>query len=333
MTVPKTYEDLLSLIKEQVEESTHIEFKRGINKEDGKWRKELAKDISAMANSDGGIIIYGIAEKKIGELSVASEITPLKDIKLESFDQIINSKIQPVIKGIEFISIAVPEKDGFVYVVSVPKSDTAHQNLYSYQYHKRRNVIVEPMEDYEVRDTMNRNKFPKIDLEFTIEKQRFITRKIKTFDIDNNLLNAKPNINNEYIINDKYFLIIRFVNKGNLYAKYINGIVEIPSGILKESDSDDYAETFVIKNTKRDIVGFDNNHPRYGTSWYDPLLPGLSCQAEIIELELPDYKKENLIKDMIIKYSVFADNAPCFDSFINVRDIEVQQGKTHIKET
>ena len=215
----------------------------------------------------------------------------------------------------------------------MPKSDTAHQNLYSHQYHKRRNVIVEPMEDYEVRDTMNRNKFPKIDLEFTIEKQRFITRKIKTFDIDNNLLNAKPNINNEYIINDKYFLIIRFVNKGNLYAKYINGIVEIPSGILKESDSDDYAETFVIKNTKRDIVGFDNNHPRYGPSWYDPLLPGLSSHAESFELELPDYQTKDFMKDKIIKYSVFADNAPCLDSSVNVCDIEVKRGKTHIQET
>ena len=333
MKVPKTYEDLLFLIREQVEESTHIEFKRGINKEDGKWRKELAKDISAMANSDGGIIIYGIEEKRIGELSVAGRITPLNDIKLESFDQIINSKIQPIIKGIEFTSIHVPEENGFVYVVSVPKSDTAHQNLYSHQYHKRRNVIVEPMEDYEVRDTMNRNKFPKIDLEFIIEKQRYITRKYKTFEIDHNFMNVKPNINYEEIINDRYFLIIRFVNKGNIYAKYINGFVEIPCGILKESDSDDYSETFMFNNTKRDIVGFENNHPRYGPSWYDPLLPGLSCHAETIELELPDYQKEHFIKDLIIKYGVFADNAPCLDSSIKVSDIEMKQGKTHIKET
>ena len=92
MTVPKTYEDLMALIAEQVEESTHIEFKRGINKDDGNWRSELAKDISAMANSDGGVIIYGVEEKKIGGLSVADKITPITNIKLETFDQIINTR-------------------------------------------------------------------------------------------------------------------------------------------------------------------------------------------------------------------------------------------------
>lgn len=333
MTVPKTYEDLLVLIAEQVEESTHIEFKRGINKDDGNWRNELAKDISAMANSDGGMIIYGIEEKKIGGISVADKIIPITNIKLETFDQIVSSKIQPIIKGIEFISISIPEHDGLVYVVRVPKSDTAHQNLYSHQYHKRRNVIVEPMEDYEIRDTMNRSKFPIIDLEFSIERQRFITRELKTFKIEHGFINSKPTPKYEETINDRYFLIIRFVNKGNLYAKYINGFVEIPCGILKEHESDDYSETIVLNNTKRDIVGMDYNRPKFGPSWYDPLLPGLSCHAETVELVLPDYKKEDFLKDVVIKYSIFADNAPSIESTINACDIKVEQGKTHIQET
>lgn len=332
MTVPKTYEDLLALITAQVEESTHIEFKRGINKDDGNWRNELAKDISAMANSDGGVIIYGIEEKKIGGLSVADKIMPITNIKLETFDQIVNSKIQPIIKGIEFITISIPEHDGLVYVVRVPKSDTAHQNLYSHQYHKRRNVIVEPMEDYEIRDTMNRSKFPKIDLEFSIEKQRFITRKLKTFEIGHSFIGSKPTPKYEETIKDRFFLIIRFVNKGNLYAKYINAFVEIPCRILKEHETDDYSETFVLNNTQRDVVGMDYNRPKYGSSRYDPLLPGLSCRAETIELELPDYRKEDFLKDVVIKYSVFADNAPGLDSTINVCDIKVEQGKTHLQE-
>mgnify|MGYP007045828713 CR=1 FL=1 len=38
------------------------------------------------------------------------------------------------------------------YVVSVPRSNTAHQNRLSHVYYKRRNATVEAMEDYEIRD-------------------------------------------------------------------------------------------------------------------------------------------------------------------------------------
>ncbi|MFH0895251.1 MAG: ATP-binding protein, partial [Bacteroidota bacterium] len=58
-----TQKDIDNLISSNAEESTHLEFKRGdaLNKDD-KTKNEIAKDISAFANSDGGILIYGIEE-------------------------------------------------------------------------------------------------------------------------------------------------------------------------------------------------------------------------------------------------------------------------------
>lgn len=37
-------------------------------------------------------------------------------------------------------------------------------------YHKRRNATVDVMEDYEIRDVMNRSKTPIIDLDFELVK-------------------------------------------------------------------------------------------------------------------------------------------------------------------
>ena len=49
-------------IDDGIEESLNLDYKdaRSIAKSDSK-KREITKDVSAMANSDGGIIIYGIA--------------------------------------------------------------------------------------------------------------------------------------------------------------------------------------------------------------------------------------------------------------------------------
>ena len=87
----------------------------------------------------------------------------------DQLSQLLSSNIQPIIDGIEISYIPYNEENGF-YIVSVPQSNTAHQNKLSHMYHKRRNATVDAMEDYEIRDVMNRSKTPIIDLDFEIIK-------------------------------------------------------------------------------------------------------------------------------------------------------------------
>jgi len=55
----ETLEDIQKLIENKIEESLTLEYKRELSRNN----KEIAKDISAFANTSGGVIIYGIEEK------------------------------------------------------------------------------------------------------------------------------------------------------------------------------------------------------------------------------------------------------------------------------
>lgn len=59
-----TQESLQRYINEEIEESLNLDYKAAdaLAKTNRK-RGEVTKDVSAMANSDGGVIIYGIKER------------------------------------------------------------------------------------------------------------------------------------------------------------------------------------------------------------------------------------------------------------------------------
>lgn len=51
-------DDIIALIDNEAEESVHLDFKAaGALSKDDKKKAEIAKDVSAFANSDGGIIV------------------------------------------------------------------------------------------------------------------------------------------------------------------------------------------------------------------------------------------------------------------------------------
>ena len=62
------------------------------------------------------------------------------------------------------------QKHEVCYVVEIPQSHTAHQAR-DHVYYKRHNFNVLPMEDYEVRDVMNRKTHPRIRASIFVNKQ------------------------------------------------------------------------------------------------------------------------------------------------------------------
>ena len=164
-----TEADIISLDKNRVVESVGLEFKacdalRTMPKRD--WRTEFAKDVSAFANSAGGILIYGIIEnRETHEAASLDRGFDPRELDIEALEQIINSRIQRRIEGIRFKSVPLSgENEGrFVYVLDIPESGRA-PHMANSRFYKRYNFESAYMEEHEVRERYRRESYPGRDV-------------------------------------------------------------------------------------------------------------------------------------------------------------------------
>ncbi|ELV7526259.1 ATP-binding protein [Flavobacterium psychrophilum] len=324
-----------SYIENKIEENLNLDYKASASLQKiDKKTNEISKDISAFANSDGGIIIYGIKEDQINR-HLPDSIDPIsrKEISKEWLEQIIQSKIRPRIDGIIIHSITVEENsDLVVYGVEIPKSNTAHQ-ANDKKYYKRFNFNSEPMFDYEIRDILNRTKTPLIDLELEISKQTYEVKKNATYDMpsfttgSDGKLQTKAKIEQPKEYKTHYALKIFARNNGKILVNYVNAYINIPEKYLKEKEEtkNGIANVFV-ENTIRDIV--DSNYipninggysiPKYGPSRYDPILPTRSLLLKSINV-----KEEIINTDETLEWVVYSDNAEPRNGVIKISEIKI----------
>ncbi len=154
----KTEEDLQMLIDTNTPEDVHLDYKEILAGTD-KEKEEIAKDVSAFANSDGGTLIYGIKEDKQNNsfslIGIQNDKIGKTSVK-EWIEQVIDSKITPKISGVEINIIQLQSKN-FAVVIFVPQSPEAPHQSGDKKYYKRSNSKNVPMEHYEVNDVRNRS--------------------------------------------------------------------------------------------------------------------------------------------------------------------------------
>ena len=91
-----TEQHLAQLQRDEVPESLRLEYKSQLDLSQTAHKREVSKDVSAMANTAGGRIIYGQDEVEQSGHTVAGSITPLSDGGLdESLENIIVTTIHP----------------------------------------------------------------------------------------------------------------------------------------------------------------------------------------------------------------------------------------------
>jgi hypothetical protein len=151
--------DIQFLIDTKAEEGLYIEFKSSgaFNKNRPENRNEIGKDISAFANSDGGIIIYGLAEDSNRQ---ASEITYIDSTKFSAdwLQQVIQSNIKRTVPDILIYNIQNPLKSTEqIYLVKITASPNSPHMAMDNKYYRRNNAGNVIMEEYEVRGLYNQN--------------------------------------------------------------------------------------------------------------------------------------------------------------------------------
>lgn len=118
-----TEADLQRLVDERFGESKVLEFKRALQVETDDQKREFLSDVTAMANSEGGESIYGIAEKD----GVASEVCGLRnfnaDETIRKLENLLRDFVQPRLKVLFHVVALASGNTGLI--VRVPRSLTA----------------------------------------------------------------------------------------------------------------------------------------------------------------------------------------------------------------
>ena len=310
---------ILQLISNGVQEDVHLEYKSAgaLGKQNDK-RDEITKDVSAMANSDGGQVIYGIHESN----EIPSHITPVDRQKFPKnwLEQVIGN-IRPHIEGVRVHKVELNDSScDMVYVVEVPKSDTVHQAA-DKTYYKRSTSHSVPMEHFEILDVLNRKEHPRVELELKLQMKNVDgSRRDPPYDLE-----------------------IRMVNSGNVYAQYVVARIEVPMRMVhdlhrhgistpRHQIKPDEVATFRRDNTIRDVVGVSGSYPnsstRYGPKRYDPLLPTLKFKTDAIKLN-SDFQQP-FLRNSAIRWTTYADSAPPRTGEVAISDLPIHDGANRI---
>lgn len=149
-------QDIVGLVSLGTEESINLDFKSGESLDQSdKKKSEIAKDVSAFANSAGGFIIYGIRE----ENHKASSLSPVDGtiFTKEWLEQVIQTRIQRKIDGLSIKPIRISSDiKQSIYVIQIPESALAPHMTSDKKFYKRYNFESVQMEEYEIRNLYNR---------------------------------------------------------------------------------------------------------------------------------------------------------------------------------
>jgi hypothetical protein len=288
--------ELNGLISRRVEESLSLEYKAAESLgRDNKRIVDITKDVSAFANSAGGILIYGMRQfNDEAREHLPEKIDPIdrRDFQKEWLEHVINT-IQPrpnvIIHAVQISS--APHHA--VYVVEVPQSSTAHQAR-DRRYHRRHNFEILAMEDYEVRDVMRRRMHPVVRTHVHIQL-------------------GKVGLRNR--------VIWRAVNESNIMARYVYSLVDIPMKITGTH------VRFEDQTLFHDADGFTcwrlkptNHLGRPLFPWSDIIAEfPFSFTSEPKSLQPAD-KYEWRFRDQV-RYKTFADEMPFVEGEFPVADI------------
>lgn len=126
--IPKNLElielaDIRTLVEQKVLENRSLEFKRELTLAKDSDKKEFLADVSALANTVGGDLVFGVEQRE----GIAHGLTPLSisnpDSEQQRIEAIIRSGLDPRLPSVLFKWVKVDS--GFLLVIRVPKSFAA----------------------------------------------------------------------------------------------------------------------------------------------------------------------------------------------------------------
>lgn len=167
---------ILEYIHNQQEENLNLEFKsvNNSNLSDSNDRRNLAKALSGFANSDGGLIIWGVVARVNAQgIDCASEDKPIDDVNLflSKINEFTGTATSPIIDCIKHKKIFTVKPKGYV-ISYIPESiNGPHMAKFrENRYYKRSGDSFYQMEHFDIADMFGKRKRPDLYLNYYIRQ-------------------------------------------------------------------------------------------------------------------------------------------------------------------
>ncbi len=164
--VSVTLDDLRRLIANAVPESLHLDYKRELKLDDKDSKKEFLRDLTALANSEGGEIVYGIDEDRDAEgkplgtpKSIDGFAIANRDEFILSIEHIFKDGIDERLPSYQITTVPV-SGDNYVLIIRMPQSFRAPHMVTlggERRYFLRSNTGKQDMSTSQLRDSVLRS--------------------------------------------------------------------------------------------------------------------------------------------------------------------------------
>ena len=304
-----TIKEIDFFISSNAEESINLDFKRGdalrkgIDAKDReKIKSDIAKDVSSFANSDGGIIVYGIEEKhfKAHKLHFVNG----NEFTKETLEQIINTRIHRKIDGLIIDPIRYEDKiDQTIFVVKIPRSANAPHMTSDNKFYRRYNFESVAMEEYEVRNLYSRQDKTELSI---------VTPTVSGF----------PSVQ-QYQKYVKYLckIIFNIQNDGQTIEKLYKLEIRIPKQIAQSSN------TFGGQVFFKSFVRFENGYSIYSLPNSSPLFQNEFATIGIAELDIMKHNVHE-VSEVPINIRLFYSHGTKEYSFLLSDHLKGPDGET-----
>jgi Schlafen, AlbA_2 len=171
-------------------ESIRREFKSGRMfdvEPESKWIDAISKEVSALANTEGGELFLGIDEDRKTRPRPAKVLDGVPaNLPSDRLQQLIEGNLYPYLPGIRIQRVPLTQASGrVVFVISIPQGSTAYQAKDG-RYYGRSEFEAKFLPDHEVRLRMSRGKVARgivsarlLKVEFGIEKAKAAEREYR----------------------------------------------------------------------------------------------------------------------------------------------------------
>ncbi|WP_157847059.1 AlbA family DNA-binding domain-containing protein [Streptomyces achromogenes] len=152
-----TEDDLQRAVDSEIPEGIDLDWKKEFYQGTEAGKKELAKDVSAMANTAGGMVVIGVDDGNQDHAHALAPVEPVPGRGEEWIRSVLANWIQPVVPNVGVRIVKSVVKEGKIYwLLTVPPSPQAPHavaapgNDYHFRVHVRHGTTTRTLAESEI---------------------------------------------------------------------------------------------------------------------------------------------------------------------------------------